>query len=156
MALPDELLTAWRRTHYTATTPAGTLVLHIGEPSAALDQLLDSHDCLDWAYLTACNPDSRMLSAEANRRRQQALESRLAREGLVFHRGTGIPDAEHDAHWPPEASVLVLDIDVDRAARLAWRYGQLAFVGGRRGGCPMLFSGNLPGLSPGCRLPAWC
>lgn len=150
MTLPDELLTAYRRTHYTVTTPAGTLVLRIGEPSAALDQLLDSRDCLDWAYLTACNPGSRMLSAEANMRRQQALESRLATEGFVFYRGVGIPDAEQDGHWPPEASVLVLDIDPDRATRLARRYGQLAFVGGRRGEAPLLAcSDQTPGSLTG-------
>jgi hypothetical protein len=146
LTLPDELLAAWRRTRYTAETPTGTLTLRIGEPNPALDELLRAHGCRDWAYLTACNPGSRMLSAEDNRRRQQRLESHLAVDGFVFYRGNGIPDPEQDAHWPPEASVLVPGIAPDRAARLAREYGQLAFVHGRRGEAPLLaLSNHAPG-----------
>lgn len=139
MTISDELLVAYRRTRYTAETPAGTLTLYIGEANPALDELLIAHDCRDWAYLTACNPGSRMLSAADNRGRQQALEAQLSARGVTVYRGAGIPDPEHDPHWSPETSVLVLGIDPVAAARLARKYGQLAFVAGRLGEPPALF-----------------
>lgn len=139
MRLSEALLTAYRRTSYTAHTPAGTLTLRIDDPNPALDEWLTAHGVRDWAYLTACNPGSCELSESDNRHRQQALETQLVAEGFAFHRGAGVPDPEHDPGWLPEASVLVLGIDPENAARLARQYGQLAFVAGRLDEPPALF-----------------
>lgn len=139
MRLPEALLAAYRRTSYTAYTPTGTLTLRIDEPNPALDAWLVARGVRDWAYLTACNPGSRALSETDNRDRRQALEGQLVAEGFAFHGGAGVPDPDHDPDWLPEASVLVLGIDPENAARLARQYGQLAFVAGRLGEPPALF-----------------
>lgn len=137
--LSETLLAAYRRTSYTARAPAGMLRLRIGEANPALDALLIARACRSWAYLTACNPNSRELCAAENRLRQQALEAQLSAEGFDFHRGAGVPDPEHDPDWVPEASVLVPCLCFADAARLARQYGQLAFVAGRLGESPELF-----------------
>lgn len=117
----------------------GMLTLRIDVANPSLDELLAIHDCRNWGYLTACNPGSRRRSDEDNQRCQQALEAQLDAAGFVFFRGAGVPDPDHDPDWTPEASVLVLGIVTEDAARLARQHGQLAFVAGRLGEPPALF-----------------
>lgn len=127
------LLTAYQRTQYQAETPLGTLTLRIGEHNALLDTLLAEHQTPHWAYITAWNPGSTVLVQEDNDQRQQTLEALLIAKEYRFYSGYGRPDPEHDSHWMPEASVLILGITLEQATEFAERFGQWGLVHGQRG-----------------------
>lgn len=127
------LLTAYQRTQYQAETPLGTLTLRIGEHNALLDTLLAEHQTPHWAYITAWNPGSTLLVQENNEQRQQALKALLIAKEYRFYSGYGCPDPEHDSHWIPEASVLILGITLEQATECAERFGQWGIVYGQRG-----------------------
>lgn len=133
MAVDHPLLAAYRRTRYQAETPLGTLVVRIGEANALLDRLLIGHHDRHWAYISAWNPGSQALSVEHNQRRQRALEAILTTRHYPFYSGFGQPDPEHDGHWIPEASVLILGISLEQAIKLAQRFGQWGLVHGQHG-----------------------
>jgi hypothetical protein len=126
---PDRALdAAYRATAYTAETPAGLLIIRIGESNTALARLLVAHHVTSWAYLTAHNPGSAQLSAAENDLRQSELRSVVRQSGYVFFEGAGIGDG-----WPPEASLLVFGMSAKEAAALGSRFGQLAVVIGELG-----------------------
>lgn len=119
-----ELEAAYRATSYRA---GSKLELRVGEPNAALDELLAERGLLAWAYLTAFNPGSVALPAEENRARQTQLLRRL--EGYQLLPGEAVGD---DGTWE-EASVLVLGIGREDALSVAREFGQHAILCGTRG-----------------------
>ncbi len=127
--------------HYRATTyrvfvpDEQPIDIRIGEASAKLDALLAKHGVEAWAYVTAWNPASRQLEAQANRARQAALSDVVRERGWVHFEGEGIPA---NSTWQPEASVLVLGIARSDAVALGARFGQRAIVAGERGGAAVL------------------
>ena len=121
---------AYRRTTYAARTSVGEIQIHPDRPSPELDALLDQRGADQWAYLTAYNPGSRLLSSDENVRRQQALVEAVQHRGLTFFEGESVLDP---AAWPPEPSLLILGISPDEARSLGRQFGQLAVVVGRRG-----------------------
>ena len=127
---PSTLWDAYRRTTYAARTSAGEIQIHPGLPSQDLDALLDQCGADQWAYLTAYNPGSRLLSSEENVGRQQALLQAVQDRGLTVFEGESVLDP---AAWPPEPSLLILGMPPDEARSLGRRFGQLAIVAGRRG-----------------------
>ena len=129
-AAPD-LLAAYRATRYTARRGGLEVALVVGGTSPELDRWLDELGCREWAYLTACNPGSKVLSDEENARRQAELVAQLGRRGFVVWHGAGEPLA---AGWRAEASVLVPGIGRGEAVDLARMHGQCALVVGVRGG----------------------
>lgn len=127
--MDEALLDAYRRTAFTAETPHGRLVLRIGQPSTALNNLLASTGTATCAYVTAWNPGSRPRSAAENTKAQQELVAFVASEGFPFYAGEGVGD---DGDWPPEPSLLILGISRPAAIDLGQRFGQLAIVYGER------------------------
>ena len=126
----DDLLDAYRRTSFFADTPWGRLRLRIGEPNPDLDRILEAQGVRSWAYVTAFNPGSVVLSDDENERRQTRLEQEVARRGYATFRGEGAGD---DGVWPPERSLLIVGIrDVD-AIELGRVFGQRAIVYGELG-----------------------
>jgi hypothetical protein len=75
------LFEAYGRTTFVADTPRGRLLLRVGRRSAELNDLLAAHGVTTWAYVTAFNPGSRLLPAEANAARQRELERLVAARG---------------------------------------------------------------------------
>ncbi len=126
----QELHEAYRQTTFCADTPRGRLALRIDQCDAQLDRLLMDNACESWAYLTAYNPGSVVLSPEENQHRQSALENELHKGGWVFFAGEGVGGS---GNWPPELSVLVLGIDEATAQQLGRAFGQNAVVVGRLG-----------------------
>jgi hypothetical protein len=118
---------AYRGTSYYVDTPGGRLCIRVDEPCLDLDHLLMEQGARSWAYITAYNPHSVRFKAELNAARQRELEEAVARAGYRFYRGEGVGS---NSRWPPEASLLILDIDAESAARLAGRFCQLAMVVG--------------------------
>jgi YD repeat-containing protein len=121
---------AYRRTTYAVQTGDGEIRIHPGRRSPELDRLLDQRHVDQWAYVTAYNPASRLLSEPDNIRRQQALVDAVRDRGLTFFEGASVLDA---VAWPPEPSLLILGIPLDDARALGREFGQLAIVAGRLG-----------------------
>ncbi|MFZ5467553.1 MAG: DUF3293 domain-containing protein [Pseudomonadota bacterium] len=60
-----------------------------------------------------------------------ALRQAPADEGSRHFSAVGLPTAED--HWPPEPSLLILDLAPEQAAQLAEHFGQWAWVSGEAG-----------------------
>lgn len=103
-------------------------VLRVGEPSAELDALLTSHAADTWAFVTACNPGSVVLSGEENAVRMTRLLDVLS--GFTTYPGEG---ADPAGGWA-EPSVLVVGIGRTVAVEVAKAFGQNAILAGERGG----------------------
>lgn len=128
-----ELAAAYRATLYRADcadAPGGFLLVRIGALHPPVDSWLDRVGVDCWAYLSAENPASRRLPAEANAQRSAALRQALEHGGKPFLPGLAIAD---DGNWPSETSFLVGGLGEAAASRLAAQWGQNAFVHGRRG-----------------------
>jgi hypothetical protein len=131
--LGDERTVLWdryRRTTYVAHTGNGDIRIHPDSRSSELDGLLNELRILEWAYVTAYNPASRLLAEEDNVGRQQELIKAVQDRGLAFLDGEGIGE---DGKWPAEPSILILGIQSDDARALGRQFGQLAIVVGRTG-----------------------
>jgi hypothetical protein len=126
---------AYRLTNYIAWTPLGEICLRVGVRNEKLAELLEPRASRNWAFITAFNPASLPRTREENIARQQQLESTLRKERRTFFPGEGIGD---DPQWPPEQSVLVLDIDRATAGELAKEFGQNAILAGDERAVPEL------------------
>ena len=124
------LLAAYRRTTFTASTPSGTLSIRIGQFSIGVDDLCSAHSETTWAYVTAFNPGSVLLSQEENRKRQRELERVVTAQGFPFYSGEGIAGG---GGWPPERSLLIVGMGRAAAVRLGQCFGQCAVVYGEVG-----------------------
>lgn len=130
--MADEgLQAAYEATDYWVDdSPVGPFCIRHGERNEALDRLLAAEDVRDWAYVTACNPQSRPLSDEENEGRMQALDQRMSERGFRCYRGRGVGSG---GDWPAEASRLVLGIAEAEARGLGAEFGQNAIVVGKAG-----------------------
>jgi hypothetical protein len=137
MILPRARLAAYRRAFYRADAGAGrVLEIRVGRRAPSLDDILAENGKRRWAFLTACNPGARRLSARENRGRTNELRLSLRRSGFLFFAGRGGSDA---GDWTEEASFLVIGIARRDADRLRRRFGQDAIVTGLRGGVARLW-----------------
>ena len=109
------------------------IVIRIGEPSGALDELIAP--AARAAFLTAANPRSERRSEEDNRRLTAALREALDAAGYRCLEGEG-RDAQ--GAWPAEPSFLVLGIRRAGALALARRFEQNALVWCEPGKAPEL------------------
>ena len=122
-----ELFDSYRRTTYIAQTPLGEIRLRVGVRDEKLAMLLEFHEAEEWAFITAFNPGSQLLSVEENLSRQRRMDEKLRDAGWRCFPGEGVGD---DANWSAEQSVLVLGIDRPRAVELAREFGQNAILAG--------------------------
>ncbi len=114
---------AYQATDYIVDHPSGQFCIHIGESCPAIE-------AREWAYVTACNPQSKLLLPQENSRRMHTLEQALSAERFRFLRGEA---RSRDGKWPPEPSLLIVDIAENAAIELARRFDQAAIVVGRAG-----------------------
>jgi hypothetical protein len=130
----DEALTAtYTPTEYRVSdSPVGPLVIRVGEGNDLLGRLLVMNSATRWAYITACNPRSAIVPDDENRLRPEALRERLA--SFTTDRGEGIGADGH----PPEASLLVLNIEETEAEVIGAEFGQNAVVVGQLGAAARL------------------
>jgi Protein of unknown function (DUF3293) len=133
--ISEELLNSYLRTTYFVLANTSLIRedigLRIGETSAALDTLLARFGAPRWAYLTAYNPQSTALEAADNAHRQAKLLSTLASGDYRVFPGRSVADTED---WPDEESVLVVEIHLDCARKLAADFGQYGFLFGESHG----------------------
>jgi hypothetical protein len=121
------IVSAYRFAEYRVDT-SPPFTLRVGEPCAALDALLASHAADTWAFVTACNPGSVVLSVEVNAERMKQLREMLNR--FVTYPGESCGP---DGQWA-EASVLVIGISRTAVVEVAKAFGQAAILAGERGG----------------------
>lgn len=123
--LPNDLLRAYRETHYEARMPdAAPLTLRIDEHSP---RLLAEHRKLDVSaslFITAHNPSGQRLPREENQRRHRSLMKMLQGHAARVWDGRGF----HPAGGWEERSVLALGVPLDPARALGRRLGQNAIV----------------------------
>jgi hypothetical protein len=119
---------AYLRTTFIAETPNGKIEIRPGSSSVALDSILRKNRVAEWAYVTAYNPGSRLMSDEINKRAHEELRRIVSERRLICFDGHGVGPG---GAWPPEASLLVLGLSIDQARALGRQFGQLAIVVGR-------------------------
>jgi hypothetical protein len=105
------------------------IVIEVGKNCPALDEQLLQHGAQEWAYITAWNPRSKLLSEAENHRRHQGLTSELSQ--YVCWEGEGVGT---DKSWKPERSWLILGIPREHAIEIGKRWEQNAIVYGRLNG----------------------
>lgn len=121
---------AYERTRFCVQDGSKRLCFMAGSRNGRLEALLVRHNATRWAFITAWNPGSRPLSKHENARRRAELRAAVKEAGLEALDGEGVGQ---DPSWPPEQSLLILDISRGKAISLGRRFGQLAIVVGRRG-----------------------
>ena len=119
----NELINAYNQTHYKVNIFKKPIL--VGQVSGELEAFLAAHDHTCWAYITAFNPRSVLLSAEENENRNGLLRERLGQYTILD--GIGIDSEEK---WPGENSFLVFDIQRVDAILLAKQFEQNAIVFG--------------------------
>lgn len=135
MPTKSELEAAYRATCYQVFLPGGMIELKVGEIAPRFAAWLAAEGIDRWAILTACNPRSERLSAEANAERQSALEVALLERGFEPYAGENIAPA---ADWPTESSCLVPNISLSEALGFAQQFEQNAILHGNADGAPSL------------------
>lgn len=123
------LETAYLETDYwVEDAPNGPFAIRIGEFCIGLEELLLEQVVAEWAFVTACNPGSTQISEAENVQRMLELEAAARLNVWRFYRGCAKARIND---WPPEPSLLILDIPRRDAIKLAKRFGQNAIVTGR-------------------------
>ncbi|MBK6771286.1 MAG: DUF3293 domain-containing protein [Ignavibacteria bacterium] len=79
--------------------------------------MIKNNNCTSWAYITAYNPFSRILTETDNINRNEKLKSLLSNYKLYKGRGCGI-----DGKWPSEESFLILGISKNDAIELGQKF----------------------------------
>jgi hypothetical protein len=140
-ASDPRLWAAFEATAYEVATPEGPFVLRVGQRHPEFDAWLRTLRATTWAFITAWNPGSRLPAEKENAARQSDLEAQLTALGYRFFPGRGVGN---DQAWPPETSVLVVDIPFAMARRLGRDHGQLAIVVGGVEQCAQLLACDEP------------
>jgi hypothetical protein len=93
-----------------------------------VDELLRSLSAVEWAFIAAHNPVSKVLDAAENEKRHEELQADIQTLGLTYYQGKGIgPDPARK----PETSLLILGLSHDDAVAIGRRYEQNAIVLGQ-------------------------
>jgi hypothetical protein len=117
-------LQAYRETEYRVAL-APPLVLRVGVREPGLAELYRRHGVAGAAFVTACNPRSRLLAPPDNALRNARLRRCLEAGGHPFFEGVG----EHPGGaWPGEPSFLVLGLSARAAKALGRRFDQNAIL----------------------------
>jgi len=126
----NDLEAAYRNTDYWVDdAPGEPFAIRIDEINLELDLVLTELGEFNWAYITACNPESMRLSDEENSKRMRQLETIVDERGLrCFHgRGQG-----RDDDWQAEPSLLIIgESAIPVGIELARQFGQKAIVVGQ-------------------------
>lgn len=147
MALPPDLLAAYRATLYTVVTDTGEIGVRIGETSPAIDRLLAERGAGSGVFVTAWNPLSQPTGREINEAANRRLATALTAAGLAFLPHVGLPDTRPgDApRWPPEHGFFVFDPPDPVALGRCWRQNAVVVI---ERGRPARLVETIPPTSP--------
>ncbi|MBC8145809.1 MAG: DUF3293 domain-containing protein [bacterium] len=126
---------AYRRTSYMIDAPEAPIIVRINQPSDDVDTLVDQFGETEWAFITAYNPYSEVLTPEENEKRHEGLLFDIQTRGLITFPSYGVDD---DGTWPSEHGLFVIGITREDAIVLGRRLEQNAIVVGVVGGSPEL------------------
>jgi len=121
-----ELAGSYYRTIYSL--PNQGIDIQIGIFNPKLEDFCRRMNIQTWAFLTAYNPGSSLVSLQKNNLANTKLQSTIMSKGYNLIEGIGVPD-ESD-QWKPEPSFFIWNIDLEEASNVAVRFGQKAFVYG--------------------------
>lgn len=121
--LTKELTESYKATTYRV--PSLNLDIRIDEKIPLLDLILKTKNAETWAFITAWNPESKILSLKENRSRNDMLQSKL--EAYQIFEGSGIPE---NSDWEPEESIFIIGITKEYALELGRKFKQNAIVFG--------------------------
>ena len=123
--IAPELVAAYRATEYRVGSGRDAFVLRIDARSEPLARLYGACGASCAAFMTACNPHSRVQAAEANRAAIARLREVLGASACRLIEGAGV---DPSGVWPAEASVLALGLGLEDAKALGRRFDQNAIV----------------------------
>jgi hypothetical protein len=131
--IDQHTLQAYLETTYVTKKPE--LSIKIGEINRALNIFLFDNNCFFWAFVSAYNPYSSILSDDENELLHKELIEKVKSMKLRYCEGAGIPS---DESWKAEKSLLILDISKKDAIALGKEYKQNAIVFGKLNQAPEL------------------
>ncbi len=138
-SIPSESLAAlelaYQQTIYEVFSEDQVIHLQVNVKAPQLDYLLQQHQQTSWAFITAHNPFSQLLTSAENKRRNQTLTVELERRKFTYLKGLG---RDVDGHWPPEDSYFVLGISREEAMEVGQAFSQNALLYGEQGQVPQL------------------
>lgn len=123
--MDQHLLNSYLSTRYLVFYPS--LEIQIGRYHPKVDQFLMDNNAFSWAFVSACNPFSKLLPDLENEQRHAHLVDYLEELHYLHLLGQG---KGVDGDWPPEKSLLVLNISRQKAMQLAKKFEQNAIVFG--------------------------
>jgi hypothetical protein len=132
--LDRRLVEAYLRTTYRAVSPF--FEIKIGVKNAAFEKWLEERGFKTYAFITAWNPRSKMLSEAENRLKNKDLEADLKKVTRLVAPALNVPAA---SDWPPEESFLALGISPEDVIELGKKFTQNAVVWWEKGGVPELW-----------------
>lgn len=124
-SLSEELISSYLATQYQVWINASLVTLQIGCQSAPLVTLLQATGNHCAAYITACNPGSRITPSEENQAAMAGLYEKLTCYSNHIYQGASI---DPSGEWPAEESLLALGIDLSAAKNIGRQLGQNAIV----------------------------
>ncbi len=128
---------AYRSADYCVRLPLGNLLLKVDKYRKADDRRLRDEAGVEshWAIVTPCNPESRRLSSEENRRRLDEFKENLRPLGMRYVVSV---NRDPQGQWPEEAGFLLCDPRPGVAEELGRHFQQNAILVGRLGEAPQL------------------
>ena len=101
----NSLIEAYKNTKYIVFEP--TLIIEIGKLNQEIEDIIINHNSNSWAFITAYNPYSRVLTEEENKVLHNKLKELT--EKYVTFEGHGVGQ---DPTWEPELSLLIIGITI--------------------------------------------
>ncbi|MCK7459996.1 DUF3293 domain-containing protein [Idiomarina aminovorans] len=124
--MDKELLTHYKNTDYWFMVDQKKITLCIGQKNNHFDRLCEHLSCTTGAFITACNPQSELLTRKENKSRNAQLATRLEQLDRIYcFLGEGQDRAKQ---WPAEQSYMVFGLKQQTAIDLAREYQQNALV----------------------------
>jgi hypothetical protein len=119
----DNLIQAYKNTKYKVFNP--NLIIEIGVMNYDLNDLMGKNNVTEWAYITAFNPYSKVLTEIENNDRHLQLQE--VTKSFLTYKGHGVGT---DSSWDPELSLLVIGISKAEAILIGKKFEQNAIVYG--------------------------
>ena len=120
----NELIQAYKETDFNVYEPK--INIKVGQINKELDRLLESHNCITWAYITSWNPYSELTDDRTNQEKNNQLRNDLTEYVLLAGEGVG-----PDQSWQTEKSFLIMGIKFDDAIIIGKKYRQNAILVGK-------------------------
>lgn len=125
------LLEAYKNTKYKVSQQ--DIVIEINKFNDKLNELLHKYNSTEWAFITAFNPYSKVLTQDENIERHNELKE-LTTSYIIFE-GHGVGD---DPKWEPELSLFIIGITKADAILVGEKFEQNAIVCGEINSTPEL------------------